>query len=239
VRLSSARVIIIGVGGLGTPAAMALAMAGVGTLSLVDPDQVDVSNLPRQPLYHDEDVGRPKVDVAARRLAAIRGSLAIETHALRFGSRDVDLLEDADLVLDGTDTIESKFAVNDAAVGAGVPLVHAGAIGFRAQLMTVLPGRTACYRCVFEDAPPPDDTPSCDAAGVAGPVVALAGALQATEALRLLGGARPLFADRLLAIDARDGAWRSVPLRRRAGCRACGLSSAETVSGFVQRSEAQ
>src|SRR5205085_1630617 len=121
-------------------------------------------------------------------------------------------LAGVDVVVDGTDTIAAKFIVNDACVVAGVPLVHAGVLGFRAQLLTVLPGRSACYRCVFEEAPPPGDVPSCQDAGVLGPVPSLAGALQAAEAVRLLTGDRVAFADRLLTIDTREGRWRAVPV---------------------------
>ena len=213
---------MIGVGGLGCPAATALAQAGIATLELVDPDVVDVSNLPRQLLYGDADVGRAKVDVAAERLRAMAPRTRVVTRRARFGADDVAWLRDVDVVLDGTDAIAAKFAVSDAAVAAGVPLVHAGAVGWRAQLLTIVPGTTACYRCIFEDAPPPDDVPSCQEAGVLGPVVALAGALQADDALRVATGATPRFADRLLTIDLHAGTWRSVPVVRRPDCAACG-----------------
>ncbi len=220
--LGRARVVVIGVGGLGCPAATALARAGVGTIGLVDPDVVDLSNLPRQLLYRDADVGRAKVEVAAERLRALAPGVRVVATRARFGLADAARLRDFDVAVDGTDSIAAKFAVSDAAVAAGVPLVHAGAIGFRAQLLTVLPGVTACYRCVFEEAPPPDDAPSCQEAGVLGPVVALAGSLQAADALRVVAGERPLFADRLLSIDCRTGTWRSVPVARTPDCAACG-----------------
>ena len=160
-KIARGRVLVIGVGGLGAPAATALAAAGVGTLGLVDPDAVELSNLHRQPLYTGADVGRPKVEVAAERLRGLAPALRVKTWRARFGSPDAHLLRAFDVVLDGTDTIVAKFVVSDAAVAAGVPLVHAGVLCFRAQLLTVLPGRSACYRCVFEEAPPPGDVPSC------------------------------------------------------------------------------
>jgi molybdopterin/thiamine biosynthesis adenylyltransferase len=215
------RALVIGVGGLGAPAAMALAAGGIGTLGLVDPDVVELSNLHRQPLYETADVGRAKVDVAADRLRARHPALRVETWRARFAADDAALLRGFDVVLDGTDTIAAKFDVNDAAVAAGVPLVHAGVLGFRAQLMTVLPGATACYRCIFEDVPPPGDVPSCQEAGVMGPVPVLAGALQAAEALRILAGEAAAFADRLLAIDLLAGTWRAVPLAANPRCRTC------------------
>ena len=212
---------MIGIGGLGCPAALALARGGVGTIGLIDPDVVDPSNLPRQLLYDAADVGRPKVTVAAERLRAVAPAVRVVARQARFTASDAGWLRDFDVVLDGTDSIAAKFDVSDAAVAAGVPLVHAGAIDFRAQLLTIVPRETACYRCVFEDAPPPDDVPSCQEAGVLGPVVALAGSLQAAEALRVAVGAPPHFANRLLSIDLRDGTWRSIRVARRRGCAAC------------------
>lgn len=220
--LDRTRALVIGVGGLGSPAAMALAAAGVGTLGLMDPDVVEVSNLPRQPLYDEADVGRPKVTAAAARLQARHPALAVETDARRFGADDAALLDGWDVVLDGTDSVAAKFTVNDAAVVADVPLVHAGAIGWRAQLLTVLPHASACYRCLFEEPPPPDEVPSCQEAGVLGPAVVLAGTLQAAEAVRLLTHLEPSFRDRLLTVDTRTGTWRSVPLSRDPDCAACG-----------------
>jgi molybdopterin/thiamine biosynthesis adenylyltransferase len=221
--LRDARALIIGVGGLGSPAAMALGAAGVGTLGLVDPDLVELSNLHRQPLYHEADLGTAKVDAAAARLRAAHRDLRVETHRLRFDPDAAAVLDGFDVVLDGTDSVAAKFAVNDAAVARGVPLVHAGAVGTRAQLLTILPGETACYRCLFEEPPPPGEVVSCEQAGILGPVVVAAGSLQAAEAIRLLGGATPLFAGRLLAFDVHAGSWRTVRVRARRGCPACGL----------------
>jgi molybdopterin/thiamine biosynthesis adenylyltransferase len=220
--LDRTRALLIGVGGLGAPAAMALAAAGVGTLGLVDPDVVESSNLHRQPLYDEADVGRAKVTAAAERLLAKHPGLTVVTDRRRFGTGDVALLDGWDVVLDGTDSVAAKFMVNDAAVVARVPLVHAGAVGWRAQLLTVLPYASACYRCLFEEPPPPDEVPSCQEAGVLGPAVVLAGTLQAAEAVRILTHAEPAFRDRLLTIDLRTGTWRSVPLSRASDCAACG-----------------
>jgi molybdopterin/thiamine biosynthesis adenylyltransferase len=226
-HLARGRVLLIGLGGLGAPAAMALAAAGVGTLGLIDPDAVELSNLHRQPLYTDEDVGRLKVEVAAERLRALAPALRVETWRARFGGADAHLLRGFDVVVDGTDSIAAKFVVNDAAVATGVPLVHAGVLGFRAQLLTVLPRRSACFRCVFEEAPPAGDVPSCEEAGVLAPVPVLAGALQAAEAIRLLTGERPVHANALLAIDTRAGNWRNVPLAPNPRCPACAPRAAE------------
>ena len=221
--LRDARALIIGVGGLGSPAAMALAEAGVGMLGLIDPDRVELSNLHRQPLYDDADIGRPKVEAAASHLRAAHAALRLETWRTRFDTDAAALLDGFDVVLDGTDSVAAKFAVNDATVARGVPLVHAGAIGTRAQLLTIIPGASACYRCLFEEPPPADEVASCQEAGVLGPSVVLAGSLQAADAIRVLCGATPLFADRLLTFDTRDGAWRRVIVTARPGCPACGV----------------
>ena len=219
--LARARVLIVGVGGLGAPAAAALVAAGVGTLGLADADAVELSNLQRQPLYDERAIGRPKVAVAAERLRALDPALRVETLARRVGDGDAALLARFDVILDGTDSIAAKFLLSDLAVAAGRPLVHAGVVGMRAQLLTIVPRETACYRCVFETPPPPDEAGSCTEAGVLGPLPALVGALQAAEAVRLLVGDAPLFADRLLTIDVWTGTWRSVPLARRLACAGC------------------
>jgi len=231
--LTAARALVIGVGGLGSPAAIALAEAGVGTIGLIDADRVEVSNLHRQPLYTDGDVGAPKVRAAAARLQAVRPGVQVMTWPVRFGPDSVALLDGFDVILDGTDSAVAKFDINDAAVARRVPLVHAGAIGTRAQLLTVLPGQTACLRCLFEDPPDPDEAPSCDEAGVLGPSVVLAGSLQGAEAVRLLAGAGPMFAGSLLTFDVWGGAWRRVPVAPRATCVTCGVLHREV---FAQRS---
>jgi molybdopterin/thiamine biosynthesis adenylyltransferase len=222
-RLGRARAILIGMGGLGSPAALALARAGIGELGLVDPDVVEISNLHRQPLYGDADLGRPKVDVAAERLRTIAPALRVVTWCERFpDGAAARALPHFDVVLDGTDTIAAKFAVNDAAVAARVPLVHAGVLGFRGQIMTVLPATTACYRCIFEDVPPPGEVPSCEEAGILGPTAALVGALAAAEAVRIVTGTGASYANRLLVIDTLDGRHRRVSVGRRPDCRTCG-----------------
>lgn len=221
-RLARARVLLIGVGGIGSPAALALGQSGVGTIGLVDPDVVEVSNLHRQPLYEDADLGRPKVEAAAERLQTLFPGLRVTVWRERFPApASLAALPGWDVVIDGTDSIAAKFDVNDAAVAAGVPLVHAGVLGFRGQMLSVLPGVTACYRCVFEEAPPAGDVPTCEEAGILGPTVALAGALAAAEAIRIASGTPAALADRLLAFDLWGGGHRRVPLARRPSCPTC------------------
>jgi molybdopterin/thiamine biosynthesis adenylyltransferase len=222
-----AHVVVVGLGGLGTPAVRALAEAGVGRLTLWDPDVVERSNLPRQLLYEAADIGAAKIDVVAAWLGARHPALATRTVGRRLGAGDARTLIDATVVIDGTDSIESKFALSDAAMAAGVPLVHAGAVGLRAQLTTILPGRTPCYRCVFEEPPPAGDLPSCAEAGILAPFVNFVGTVQAAEALRIVQGAAPAFAGRLLVLDAGRGTSRTVPLHRRHDCPACAAGAEE------------
>jgi len=222
-----AHVVVVGLGGLGCPAVRALADAGIGHLTLWDPDVVERSNLPRQILYGTNDIGSAKTDAAAAWLSRRHPTLVTHVVPRRFAFENAPLLLDAAVVIDGTDSIESKFAVSDAAVAAGTPLVHAGAIGLRAQMTTILPRRTPCYRCIFEEPPPAGDLPSCAEAGVLGPFVNLVGTLQATEALRIVRGAPPAFAGHLLVLDAGRGASRTVPLNRRNDCPACASRTQE------------
>jgi len=231
--LASSSALVIGVGGLGSPAALALGRAGVGTIGLIDPDLVETANLHRQPLYAEHDVGTPKVDAAAARLRAECPGLQVNGRAARFDAGSAALLDGFDVVVDGTDSVAAKFAINDAAVQRRLPLVHAGAVGTRAQVLTVLPGTTACVRCLFEDPPEAEEAPSCQEAGVLGPAVNLAGTLQGVEAVRLLSGIPPLFAGNLLTFDLWNGAWRRVHVPLRPSCGTCGSLHRDV---FLQRS---
>lgn len=208
------RVLIVGAGGLGCPALFALEGAGVA-ITVVDDDVVDLSNLHRQVAYRAADVGVPKVEALRRRFPDVRGLRG------RVDAANARALVRAfDVVLDGTDRLETKFLLNDACVGEGVALVHGGVIGWAGQLMAILPGE-ACYRCLFEAPPPPGCVGTCAEDGVIGPVAGVVGTLMAREALNILDG-RPELASALLVFDGRSGERRPVRFRRRAGCRACG-----------------
>jgi adenylyltransferase/sulfurtransferase len=222
-RLASASVLIVGLGALGCTAAEALAEAGIGRLGLVDPDAVERSNLHRQLLHRTVDLTRPKVESAAEKLAARRPDLAITPIATRLGNDNVDaLFAGHDCVIDATDGIATKFFINDSAVRLEVPLVHGGIVRFLGQLMTILPGRSACYRCLFGTPPDESEVPSCQEAGVLGSLAGTIGMLQAAEAIRHLTGAGALLCDRLLTYDAMTGRFRHVRLRRNPACAACG-----------------
>jgi molybdopterin/thiamine biosynthesis adenylyltransferase len=221
-RLATARVLIVGVGALGCPAAWHLASAGVGGLILVDPDAVELSNLHRQMLHGADAIGTPKVASAAARLGHAWPALRIETHAEALTAHNCErLFAPADFVIDATDGVAAKFLINDAAVRLRRPFSHAGIIGFLGQTLTVLPGRSACYRCLFPEPPDPDEVPTCQAAGVVGGIAGVIGALQAAEAVKYLTGEGELLADRLLTFDALTGRWRRVQLARNPRCPVC------------------
>jgi molybdopterin-synthase adenylyltransferase len=219
-------VLVVGAGALGCAAAGALAAAGIGRLTLVDPDHVELSNLPRQLLHRRADLGRPKVVSAAETLRARHPDLVVQTVQERVDAANARArLAAHAVVIDATDGIASKFLLNDEAVRAGVALVHGGVVRFLGQVLTVLPGRSACYRCLFQAPPAAADVPSCREAGILGPLAGTIGVLQAAEAVRLVSGAGALLADRLLTYDAQRGRWRHVRLRRNPACGTCGAGT--------------
>jgi adenylyltransferase/sulfurtransferase len=216
-------VLIIGAGGLGCPAALALAAAGVRRIGIVDDDRVDVTNLHRQILHGDGDVGDLKVASAARALARRFPGLRVDAHAVRFDAGNaLGLVAAYDVVIDGSDNFATKFVANDAAVLARRPLVHGAAVGMGGQLLTVPAGGHPCYRCLFEEPPPAGVGPSCAEAGVLGPVPGVIGALQGVEAARLLRGEEPAFSGRLIQYDSLGMMVRSVAFNSNPACLVCG-----------------
>lgn len=223
VRLGGASVLLVGVGGLGCPAALYLATAGVGRLTLVDPDVVEPSNLHRQVLYGPGDVGRPKVEAAAERLRALNPDVDVRPHQSRFDvGNALDLLRGHDVVLDGTDAFATRYLVNDASVLAGVPNVYASVDRFEGQVGVFGAQRGPCYRCIFEEPPPEGLIPSCAEGGVLGVLPGLLGVLQATEALKLLLGLGDPLVGRLLLFDALRMLPRTLRVDRNPDCPCCG-----------------
>jgi molybdopterin-synthase adenylyltransferase len=213
------RVLVIGAGGLGCPALLALA-PHVGAVGIVDDDVVELSNLNRQILHRTEDVGRPKVQSARDAVRRRFPSLSVETLRARVDADNVDaVMRGWDVVVDGTDSFDAKFLINDACVRAGIPLVHGGVVRFSGQLMSVVPG-SACYRCLFEAPPPAGVAPSCQEAGILGAFAGVIGALMADEALAILDG-KPRWAGTLLVVDGLEDRRRRVAVRPRPGCEAC------------------
>jgi molybdopterin/thiamine biosynthesis adenylyltransferase len=219
--LSNARVLCVGAGGLGSPAALYLAAAGVGTLGIADGDPVELSNLHRQVLHASADVGRPKTGSASEKLSALNPEVSLRTHP-RLTPENIDgVLTEYGLVLDGSDNFDTRYLVNDACAKGGKPLVSGAVIKWEGQLLAVRPGASACYRCAFPEPPEADCAESCSSAGVLGPAAGVIGCWMAVEALKLLLGL-PALVDRLLLFDFKTAAVREKPLHRRPDCRACG-----------------
>lgn len=217
-------VLIVGVGGLGVPAALALVRGGIGALALIDPDPVELSNLPRQVLYGEDDCGMLKVTAAARRIRAIAPATHLTTYAYALDAANgAELIARSAFVIDATDHPTTKFLINDLCVAGGTPFVYGGVIGMTGQAMTVIPGCTACLRCLFEEPPDEDEVASCRDAGIIGPVAGAIGEAQAAEALRWLRGATPALAGKMLTYDGKLGRVRVTGITARAGC-VCGAA---------------
>ena len=222
--LLESKVLIIGAGGLGSPAALYLAAAGVGTIGIVDHDTVDLSNLQRQILHGTGDVGTLKVTSAQETMARLNPDITIKTYPIKVNSKNIlELLTGYDFVLDATDHFDTKFLINDACVLAKKPFCHAGVIRWTGQLMTYVPGQGPCYRCVFQNPPPPDAVPSCSQAGVMGAVVGIIGTLQAIETVKYFLGMDGLLVGFLLTYDAKQMEFRKIPLPHDTHrCAVCG-----------------
>jgi molybdopterin/thiamine biosynthesis adenylyltransferase/rhodanese-related sulfurtransferase len=226
-RLRAARVLIVGAGGLGCPSSLYLAAAGVGTMSLIDADRVELSNLHRQVLHATGSVGRLKVESARERLLAIDPSLRIDAIAERLdGSRVQELVAAHDVIIDGSDNFATRYLLNAECVAQGKPLIYAAVQRFEAQVSLFWPaapgGQAPCYRCLFPEPPPADAAPNCAEAGVLGVVPGIVGLLQANECLKLILGFGELLAGRLLCFDARSSRWRELQLPRDPDCPGCG-----------------
>ena len=213
----------MGAGGLGSPVALYLAAAGVGTLGLVDFDAVDVTNLQRQVLYGTGDVGRPKLEAAAARLSDLNPGVRVVPHALRLSSGNaLDVLAEYDVVADGTDNFPARYLVNDACVLLAKPNVHASVSRFEGQASVFWAAKGPCYRCLFEEPPPAELVPSCAEGGVLGVLPGLLGTIQATEVLKLLLGVGEPLVGRLLLVDALRMEMRTISTAKNPACAICG-----------------
>jgi molybdopterin/thiamine biosynthesis adenylyltransferase/rhodanese-related sulfurtransferase len=238
-RLRAARVLVVGAGGLGSPAALYLAASGVGTLGIVDCDRLELSNLQRQVLFETADVGEPKVLAARRQLRALNPDIEVIAHELEVGASNVcELIRPYDIVLDGCDRLATRYVVNDACVLVGRPLVSAAIFRFEGQAMTYVPGRGPCYRCLFPDAGAAG-VPNCAEAGVLGVLPGVLGVVQATEAIKLILGIGTPLVGRLLTYDALEMAFQEFTFSRRANCAVCGdRPTITTPQGIAERCEA-
>lgn len=222
-KLLNASVLIIGAGGLGAPAALYLAAAGVGTIGIVDADEVDLSNLQRQVIHTTNDVGKAKVKSAAETMEAINPDVTVKTYRTFVDSSNImDLIKDYDFIIDGTDNFPAKFLINDACVMAEKPFSHAGIIRFKGQLMTYVPGEGPCYRCVFKNPPPKDAVPTCKQSGVIGAMGGVIGSLQAMEAIKYIIGKGDLLTGKLLTYDALKMEFHTIKLPKDDHCAVCG-----------------
>jgi molybdopterin/thiamine biosynthesis adenylyltransferase len=222
-RLREGKVLIIGAGGLGSPAALYLAAAGVGVIGIADADAVELSNLQRQIIHNTADLGRPKVLSARDKMAAINPGVQVVTHQTWVCAENIaGIIAGYDFVIDGTDGFAAKYLINDACVMAGIPFSHAGILHFIGQAMTVLPGKSPCYRCAFPEPPPPGAIPTCAQAGVIGVLPGVMGAIQATEAVKFLLGVGDLLTGRLLVYDAEGMEFHTSPVEKNPRCPVCG-----------------
>jgi molybdopterin/thiamine biosynthesis adenylyltransferase len=222
-RLLDGRVLIIGVGGLGSPAALYLAAAGIGTIGLVDADIVELSNIQRQVIHFTPDIGRAKVVSAREKMVAINPGIKVNTYEeWAHAGNIVEIIEGYDFVIDGTDNFAAKFLINDACVLAGKPYSHAGILRFDGQTITVMPGESACFRCIIPSPPPKDVIPSCSQAGVMGVLPGVFGIIQATEAIKFILGKGELLKGRLLIYNALEMRFTEVQISRNPKCLLCG-----------------
>jgi len=228
-RLKNARVLVVGAGGLGSPALMYLAAAGVGTIGIVDADVVEASNLQRQVVHGVEDVGRPKTESAARRMASINPLVRVVRHDVRIDSTNaLDIIGDYDLVLDGTDNFPTRYLLNDACVLLGKPDIWGSIYRFDGQVSMWWAQRGPCYRCVFPEPPPPGLVPSCAEGGVLGVLCATIGSVQASEAVKIIVGVGDPLIGRLLVHDALRQSWDELAVTRDPNCAVCGGSPSVT-----------
>ncbi|MBN1804799.1 MAG: molybdopterin-synthase adenylyltransferase MoeB [Sedimentisphaerales bacterium] len=222
-KLLNSRVLIIGTGGLGSAAGLYLAAAGVGTIGIVDSDKVDLTNLQRQIIHHTNDIGTEKTESAEKTIRAINPDVNVKTYQIKIAANNIsDIIHDYDFIIDCTDNFSAKFLINDACYFEKIPFSHAGVLGFAGQLITVLPGETTCYRCIFNAPPPANTVPSCSQVGVLGAVAGVIGSLQATEAIKFLLGIGKLLTGTLLTYDALEMDFRSIRINRNPDCPLCG-----------------
>jgi adenylyltransferase/sulfurtransferase len=228
-RLKAARVLCVGTGGLGSPLALYLAAAGIGTLGLVDFDVVDASNLQRQIIHSTKDIGRKKLDSAEEKLLALNPALNVVKHDTMLSSANaLDILKDYDIVADGTDNFPTRYLVNDACVLLGKPNVYGSIFRFEGQASVFATEKGPCYRCLYPEPPPPGLVPSCAEGGVLGILPGLVGVIQATEAIKLILGKGESLIGRLLLVDALNMRFRELKLRKNPECPVCGANPTVT-----------
>jgi len=231
-KLLDSKVLLLGAGGLGSPSALYLAAAGVGTIGLIDDDVVDASNLQRQVIHNTERIGTPKTESARQAIEALNPDVNVIEHRVRLGADNVvELLSDYDVIVDGTDNFPTRYLLNDASVRLGKPVVSASILSFDGQISTFVPHEGPCYRCLYPTPPPPELAPSCGAAGVLGILPGIMGLLQALEVVKLVAGiGRPLIG-RLLLFEALGTEFTELKVKRDPDCPICGPNAPEVADG--------
>ncbi|MDR2637265.1 MAG: HesA/MoeB/ThiF family protein [Zoogloeaceae bacterium] len=234
-KILAAKVLIIGAGGLGAPIAYYLAAAGVGSIGIVDGDVVDLSNLQRQIIHTTAEIGVPKVESARRKMLALNPGVTVTTYPTMLDASNIlEIIAPYDFVIDGTDNFAAKFLVNDACVLAGKPYSHGGILRFDGQTMTIRPRETACYACVFNAPPPAGVVPTCSSAGVLGAIAGMLGAIQATEALKVITGVGEPLYNALLSFDAKSMQFRKTKLKPNPRCRVCAGTGIQKLEDYEQ-----
>src|SRR3989338_4230825 len=222
-KLLNAKVLVIGAGGLGSPASLYLAAAGIGTLGIMDSDAVELNNLQRQIIHSTKTVGAKKADSAKERIVELNPDVNVININKRLTSENIlGIIKDYDIIIDGSDNFPTRFLINDACVLAKKPLSHGGIFRFDGQAMTIIPGKGPCYRCLFPEPPPPGAMPSCQEAGILGAVAGVIGVIQANEALKFVLGIGECLTGRLLVFNALESSFRIVKVPKSKDCSVCG-----------------
>lgn len=231
-RLLNAKVVLVGAGGLGSPAGYYLAAAGVGTIGIIDNDRVELSNLQRQIAHNTKRIGIEKADSARETYETLNPDVRVVSHKERLTSANIlDIIKDYDIVVDGSDNFPTRYLVNDACVMLKKPLVSAAVFRFEGQVTTILPGEGPCYRCLFEVPPPPGMVPSCQEAGILGVVTGVIGTIQATEVVKLILGIGKPLSGSLMLWNALEMSFRMVRVPKNRNCPVCG--DRPTITGLV------
>ncbi len=229
-KLLDSKVLLLGAGGLGSPAALYLAAAGVGTLGIIDMDVVDASNLQRQVLHNVDRIGERKVDSAKKTITALNPDVTVATYDVRIGADNIlDIIDGYDVIVDGTDNFPTRYLVNDASLLKRIPVVHGSIFRFEGQVTVFDPYHGPCYRCLVPEPPPPELAPSCAEAGVLGVLPGIVGSIQGLEAIKVLLGLGDPLVGRLLSYDALEESFRTFKVRRDPNCPACGPNAGEIV----------
>ncbi len=234
-KLASAKILVIGAGGLGSPVLLYLAAAGIGTIGIADGDTLDLSNLQRQVIHFTDDVGKAKVLSAKEKINQLNPDVDVQIYQEMLNASNIlEIIKQYDFVIDGTDNFPTKFLINDACVLAGVPFSHGGILKFAGQTLTIMPGSSPCYRCLFIKPPPANAVPTCSQAGVIGVIAGILGTLQANEAVKYVLGKGDLLTGRLLTFDALETKFREISVKQNPKCEVCGTKTITKLTDYEQ-----